>query len=67
MSTPKRLYNASCIKCNGVYGEMVRIGCIVLCDKCFIVEFKTNDPVKQEREKYLKLVDAMHKKILEEN
>lgn len=45
--------NASCLKCHVVEKEMVRVGVIIFCKKCYEEEFSTLDPVKEEREKYL--------------
>jgi hypothetical protein len=47
-------HNASCIKCDALHKEMIRVGAIIFCEKCIKEEFKSDDPVRLEREKYLK-------------
>jgi hypothetical protein len=46
--------NAECIKCNGVYKRMFRVGAFVMCAKCCRKEFTTEDPVRKEKAKYKK-------------
>jgi hypothetical protein len=33
---------------------MIRVGAIIFCEKCIKEEFKSDDPVRLERAKYLK-------------
>ncbi len=47
-------HNASCIKCDALHKEMIRVGAIIFCEKCIKEEFKSDDPVRLERAKYLK-------------
>ena len=47
-------FNADCLKCGCVVKEMLRVGSIVFCPECFNSEFHSEDPVHDEREKYLK-------------
>ena len=42
--------------------EMLRIGALIFCWTCYDDNFETDDPVRQERELYLKFLD----KYLEE-
>jgi len=52
-SKPRIHYNVCCLKCKALERTMVAIGTLVMCDKCFGEEFHTDDPVMEEREKYL--------------
>lgn len=54
--------NASCVECDVVLKEMVRVGAIVLCSSCFKSIFKTKNPVRDEREKYLALLKKSEEK-----
>lgn len=54
MSKPMVHHNSECIKCSAVNKRMVRVGYyVVFCVPCFSFEFVTDDPVHEEREKYL--------------
>jgi len=53
-TTVRVWYNTECLKCQTVEKEMISVGSLVMCGKCFEEEFNTHDPVKEEREKYLK-------------
>lgn len=46
-------YNASCLKCECVEKEMVRVGPLYFCLSCYYQEFETRDPSREEREQYL--------------
>ena len=46
--------NTKCVKCHTIEEEMIRVGAIIICHKCFREEFKTKDPVTLERDNYLK-------------
>ena len=61
MTKPRIFYNRSCDKCEKCCKEMVAVGCVVLCNECFTKEFKTDDLVKKERDKYKKVVNIMYK------
>ena len=66
IETPKvsisNYLNADCVKCGGVYKNMIRVGAFVMCSTCFKEEFGTTDPVRQERDNYLKWLDVWEKK-----
>ena len=47
-------HNASCVKCNALHTEMVRVGAVIFCSICVQEEFSSSDPVRKERENYLK-------------
>lgn len=47
-------HNASCVKCDVLEKEMIRVGAVIFCEKCVVEEFTSEDPVRMEREKYLK-------------
>jgi hypothetical protein len=32
-------HNCSCLKCNSIKPEMIALGCMYFCDKCFKQEF----------------------------
>jgi len=66
MSKPRVFYNRECDECANIEEEMVKVGGIILCKYCFREQFSTDDPVKKEREKYLKLLNASIEKALEE-
>ena len=44
--------NSSCVKCDVIKKQMVRVGVVIFCIDCCLSEFKTADPVVEEREKY---------------
>ena len=46
--------NSECLKCQAVELEMRRVGALVFCAKCASEEFKTSDPVREERALYTK-------------
>ena len=46
-------YNAVCLKCGAIREQMARVGALFFCWKCVKEEFNTNDPVRQERARYL--------------
>jgi hypothetical protein len=45
-------YNGSCVKCDAIEKFMIRIGAVVFCAKCVREEFNSNDPIREERERY---------------
>ena len=45
--------NVECLKCAAIERDMIRVGCLYFCPTCAFDEFKTEDPVYDEREKYL--------------
>uniref|UniRef100_A0A6M3XFM8 Uncharacterized protein n=1 Tax=viral metagenome TaxID=1070528 RepID=A0A6M3XFM8_9ZZZZ len=51
--------------CSSVDYEMVRIGVLVFCMKCAANEFRTLDPVREERERYLHFL-RVYEKIFDE-
>ena len=53
--------NVDCIVCKKIKKNMVRVGAIYLCAKCFCETFHTQDPVKKERKVYLKLLRKFRK------
>ena len=53
--------NSECLICHKTEKEMIKLGAISLCKKCFLSEFQTDDPVDKERELYLKLVKESEK------
>ncbi len=53
MSKPTIFFNTECINCETVNKEMIRIGGIIMCKKCFKSEFNTDNPVKKEQAQYL--------------
>ncbi len=54
----KRFVNASCVKCDAINKEMIRIGAVIFCEDCAANEFSSDDPVIDERDKY---TDWLHK------
>lgn len=59
-------YNTECLKCNNVFKYMVRVGVLVFCDNCFKEEFKSSDPVREEREKYKHWLHFQTEKVNQE-
>jgi hypothetical protein len=55
--------NGSCAKCDTVQKFMIRIGAVVFCAKCVQEEFNSEDPVREERETYLKWLVESHRKL----
>jgi hypothetical protein len=55
--------NAECVKCNKVEREMVRIGAVFFCGDCVKIEFNSDNPVRDERKKYLNWLHIQHKKF----
>lgn len=55
-------YNVECLKCGAVPKVMTSVGVVTMCPECFLEEFHTDDPVKEEREKYLHWLDV-HKEM----
>lgn len=52
--------NAECLNCYAVEKEMFRAGALIFCPKCF--PFKTKDPVRMERVKYLRWLKKWEEK-----
>jgi hypothetical protein len=48
--------NYSCLLCKAIRQKMIRVGAFILCRKCFVANFKSQDPVIEERDKYLELL-----------
>lgn len=48
----RRIKNETCKKCGVVEKEMILVGVLVFCGRCFGEEFVSKDPVIEEREKY---------------
>jgi hypothetical protein len=42
-------WNTECMKCGTVEKEMVKVGALVFCKKCFVSEFKNADPVDRDK------------------
>jgi len=59
------IYNSRCLLCSSVDYEMVRIGILVFCKKCAANEFRTLDPVREERERYLHFLRVYESKFEE--
>ena len=55
-------HNIDCLKCNALELEMVKIGTLVMCNKCTEEEFKTDDPVQKEYGKYKKWLEVHKEK-----
>jgi hypothetical protein len=55
-------HNASCLKCNSVFEEMIRVGCLIFCTNCAYSIFKTENPVKEEPEEYKKWLEIYKNK-----
>lgn len=54
--------NAECIVCKAIAKEMLSVGSLFFCFPCYRVEFKTEDPIREEKEKY----SFWYQKFLEE-
>lgn len=52
MTKPRFIQNNVCLKCATVPAEIVLVGAYTMCEPCYRSEFKTDDPVKLERENY---------------
>ena len=48
--------NAKCVNCGALEEEMRRVGAVIFCLSCCVKIFKTIDPVRDERETYLKFL-----------
>lgn len=48
------VYNRSCPKCGNIPIGLICVGALTICEKCFLEEFSTEDPVHNERETYMK-------------
>lgn len=57
-SKPRIIHNSTCLKCGRLERAMVGLGPLVMCNGCFNEEFLTDDPVVEEREKYLHWLDV---------
>ena len=55
-------HNAGCIKCKALHLEMVRVGAVIFCEDCVRQEFSSKDPVREEREIYLKWLHRKYKR-----
>lgn len=53
-------HNAECIVCAALEAEMVRVGAVIFCNGCVQRVFKTDNPVIDERETYLKWLHKSH-------
>ncbi len=58
--------NCSCLKCNRCEESMVRVGALIFCFGCYTI-FKTEDPVREERELYLKWLKVYREKCDEQH
>jgi DNA-directed RNA polymerase subunit RPC12/RpoP len=56
MTKPFKYYNAKCASCGDVREEMIRVGAVIFCPYCYDEIFISDDPVKEERETYLKFL-----------
>jgi len=56
-------HNAECVKCGTIEKEMVRIGAVIFCNGCVGDEFSSDDPVQEERERYLHWLRVGYKKL----
>lgn len=63
MTKPRFIHNNVCLKCAAVPAEIVLVGAYTMCEPCYRSEFKTDDPVKLERENYLKWLRKSHEAI----
>ena len=52
MAQARTIYNTKCIKCKIIESEMVLIGPIPFCTKCYINEFGDKGTVDSQNEKY---------------
>ena len=48
--------NVKCCICHVCLPEMIKVGALYLCERCCNNTFKTDHPVRKEREKYLELL-----------
>lgn len=46
-------HNVRCLKCNQLFDILWHVGNLFFCEPCYREEFKTENPVTQEREVYL--------------
>lgn len=53
-------HNAWCVKCKAMHLKMVRVGAVIFCADCVQEEFFSKDPVRKERETYLKWLHKSH-------
>jgi hypothetical protein len=47
-------HNSPCVVCHGLEEEMIRVGAVIFCKVCVEFSFTSDDPVRKERETYLK-------------
>lgn len=55
-------HNGSCVRCDLVEKFMVRVGAVIFCAKCTKDIFNSADPVREERDIYLKWLAESHRK-----
>lgn len=55
-------HNAVCIKCGKIHATMTRVGAVIFCNICVFEEFTSDDPVRQERENYLKWLHKLQQR-----
>jgi len=63
VSKPRRIWNMACVKCEAVPLEMVLVGAVAMCLTCFSEEFVSDDPVHEERTKYLEWLHKRNAKL----
>ena len=63
MTYPVVFHNTECLDCEEVHKEMVRVGVLVFCNKCYSKNFKTDDPIKKENGMYTYWLGIYKKKV----
>ena len=51
-SSPIIYYNNNCLRCKKVDREMISVGAIIFCKRCYPMLFNSENPVTEERKKY---------------
>lgn len=62
MSNYHTHHNSECVVCAALDAKMVRVGAVIFCNGCVERVFKTDNPVKDERETYLKWLNKRKEK-----
>ena len=57
-------YNAKCANCQTIEEEMRRVGSVIFCPSCCENLFRSDDPVRKERETYLKFLKIQNDRAL---
>ncbi len=57
MADARIMYNTSCLKCSACEPEMVKVGVLPFCNKCYAEEFKGEAAINPRSDLYMKWLE----------